>query len=1296
MDDFDLSICIGGVDENDLIVDLNNTFVHLSQRPVSIIQSAGQKIIFGLNDQGKPEGFWFAPKSTWLKFLHDNDNPICCYIYDVTPNMRNMLVINTAEEFEEFDKKYSNYWPNLDYLSFDFRGYQLGGEDSDLRINIVATRDIDKEWKEAEFTPGETYFDAAARLGMIFTTQDATKNCKHYVNHPEWVEFFRYKIWDDITPHHDGIIINDWANNSAGMKYFWYQMLNFSSGCIWNQQGLLDIILIKTKKTPTKWIDSDSISKNIDQNTLFKKIKESSQPETTFIHLSTQPLPIMQNSTQQFMFGWNIFGRPTGLWIAPKEEWLTFNDKNNLDVCCYLYDVKPIMSHILYINSTADFKKFDKKYGNYWPNLEFITRDRNQNVVDTIKKPEFNLVATRHANQELSAAEILPDETLYDKLIRLGMIFTTPEDAIKGCKHYTDHPEYITLFKYKNWDEVTRDYDGIMINNWDKNREGMKYFWYQSWDLSSGCIWNAQGIRDVIQTTIKRTPTEWIGGVDENVIIENLKTSIRPENMFVHLSNEPIGKLTKTQQLYMLDGINFAGRPAGLWITHRDEWLTFRQSRDWSSCCYLYDVNTNMDQLLVINNATDFKKFDKKYSNYWPNLDYFNFIFTSYTSEGKRDGPQIIMNGIRNARNEFDAAEFHDDNESLYDSQLRLRMIFTTAEDAIRGCKQYSDNPKWIEFFRCKNWEEITLDYSGIVFNNWADNHEGMKYFWYQSIELSSGCIWNPAAVKEIIPSMIKKTPTDWEDFTIGGNETIKRTYIHSCKTPLKPMQIIRQRIMDGPNSMGKPDGFWISPGNDWIEYCTDNDMRQEDRYQYEVKLNDNVLIINTIDDFEKFDRKYSNYWPQLDKIGHDVNVSGDDLVKEFRKAGVLFTSTEDAIKGCSKYRGKNGSKNLIYYKYKNWAEVARDYAGIVFNNWANNTASMQYQWYHILDVSSGCIWDPAGIYEITLLSEKTGGLDNIIVNSPSQDQVISSLIPAEISECALYLGKKLHEPCASDKMVTKLAEVVGTTSEDPTTIVEKAKQITGKSSEKEAIIALIDKIGKSMVAREIAMVHKIKGPTSAALLSNTNIDATLQQWMIAFPEFFAYNFNMRDYASYSFRHGEVINSPDTLATIGVDELYTGKIDRPYTKAACVINSDVYNGPGKHWMALFVDMSVVNTTVEFFNSSGNAPAPEWINWLEKSRSMIENMGLKCKIVRVSTIRHQSSKSECGVYSLFYIWARLHNVPHSYFSKKVPDQVMFEFRQHIFADPTRPAMEKFNWTEYSNRTKIAWESESTQG
>lgn len=364
---------------------------------------------------------------------------------------------------------------------------------------------------------------------------------------------------------------------------------------------------------------------------------------------------------------------------------------------------------------------------------------------------------------------------------------------------------------------------------------------------------------------------------------------------------------------------------------------------------------------------------------------------------------------------------------------------------------------------------------------------------------------------------------------------------------------------------------------------------------------------------------------------------------------------------------------------------------------------------YHVVDgvhrlVSAYITNAPIRYCLYTAVDGKTGGSSTYINNhnAPAEkDTIIAKLIPEQISECALYLGKKPGEPCSSDGMVSAVGAVIGVNGK-PAEVITKAKEKLGCDTELCVLSKLENQLGREAVRREIRIVMKIRGPTDVKLLSNYDIDHTLQQWSNRFRDFFPYNFHMLNYTQYCFRDGEIINKPDTLATIQWKDLYMGKVPGApaggYRCCGCIINTDRYQGRGKHWMALFADARGKDVwTVEFFNSSGNAPAPEWINWMVKTRDQMEDIAkaegkrVKVEIVKVCDIRHQQSRTECGVYSLFYIWARLNGTPVEYFRKSpVPDQLMMEFRQHLFNDPNKIVTTKFDYNQYRQKVRLEWE------
>lgn len=294
------------------------------------------------------------------------------------------------------------------------------------------------------------------------------------------------------------------------------------------------------------------------------------------------------------------------------------------------------------------------------------------------------------------------------------------------------------------------------------------------------------------------------------------------------------------------------------------------------------------------------------------------------------------------------------------------------------------------------------------------------------------------------------------------------------------------------------------------------------------------------------------------------------------------------------------------------------------------------------------------------------------------KDATISKLVPDKVGDCPGGV-------CMSRDVEIKIIDLLSVDSIDEAIKTQKC------DSESCLLESLKPKLGEQVVKSELAMLTRT-GPTDNALLSNVHIDSCMQWFARRFPGFFPYNFNMRNYIDYSYVNRRVIERPDTLATIRLLSLLNGAHNgTKYTTAACVINDDVYQGPGTHWMALFMDARKDPIVLEFFNSSAGAPHASWINWLTKNKAELTAAGRNVTITRVDEIRHQHSVTECGVYSLFYIYSRLRGVPARYFIENpVPDQIMFEFRQHLFGGEKGVVDGKFEWTEYTKAVNVKWE------
>lgn len=127
----------------------------------------------------------------------------------------------------------------------------------------------------------------------------------------------------------------------------------------------------------------------------------------------------------------------------------------------------------------------------------------------------------------------------------------------------------------------------------------------------------------------------------------------------------------------------------------------------------------------------------------------------------------------------------------------------------------------------------------------------------------------------------------------------------------------------------------------------------------------------------------------------------------------------------------------------------------------------------------------------------------------------------------------------------------------------------------------------------------------------------------------------------------------------------TDIVDKGYQYMGCVLNTDSYEGGGKHWVVLFVD--IPKKTFEYFDSVGNPNIiDDVIKWMKKARASVSendpNEFSKWKEAPFNRFRHQKDNYDCGVFSLFYIIKRMEGIPYSTFHSK-NDALTDEFMRH---------------------------------
>jgi hypothetical protein len=259
-------------------------------------------------------------------------------------------------------------------------------------------------------------------------------------------------------------------------------------------------------------------------------------------------------------------------------------------------------------------------------------------------------------------------------------------------------------------------------------------------------------------------------------------------------------------------------------------------------------------------------------------------------------------------------------------------------------------------------------------------------------------------------------------------------------------------------------------------------------------------------------------------------------------------------------------------------------------------------------------------------------------------------------SECALGV-EKVKGDCFDDTVINKIVGAIEQAS-NMKDVKEELK------CETNTCVLESNVVSNTLTKQELFESKKALKPVgpsnSTALLDNNNIDNVLFNLTGVFKKFRHMHFQMIDFA------GDGKSVPPT--ELGKLDMVADVINNKYDTFGVVINTDVRTGGGIHWFALFCDFRKPSYTVEYFNSSGNPPVLQIQEWMAKTVNQIKGAGYENvrKVVLRGLQHQQDSETECGPYSLYYIWKRLNGVsPMQFQNTRVEDNTMIEFRKHLF-------------------------------
>lgn len=260
-------------------------------------------------------------------------------------------------------------------------------------------------------------------------------------------------------------------------------------------------------------------------------------------------------------------------------------------------------------------------------------------------------------------------------------------------------------------------------------------------------------------------------------------------------------------------------------------------------------------------------------------------------------------------------------------------------------------------------------------------------------------------------------------------------------------------------------------------------------------------------------------------------------------------------------------------------------------------------------------------------------------------------------SECARHRVGECGV-CSDKTLIDYYKHILGPdTPQSDDEIVNLVKSKLGVRYESEIFRhpSIVSNLGHKECKKVLKKYFKAEGPRFGDdLLNNFNIDDTLEMLSSNSEQLFGRKFKHIGFQMIDFQdtYGELNN-------LNLDEL----MSQGYDSMACVLNTDVSSGRGKHWFCIFSDLANKNAgkyVIELFNSSGNGPQDQLISWINTL-----NQRHPCTIKLALSRRLQSSRTECGVWCLAYIYWKLRGQDNQTFEKYMTDKVMLELRNFLF-------------------------------
>jgi hypothetical protein len=124
-------------------------------------------------------------------------------------------------------------------------------------------------------------------------------------------------------------------------------------------------------------------------------------------------------------------------------------------------------------------------------------------------------------------------------------------------------------------------------------------------------------------------------------------------------------------------------------------------------------------------------------------------------------------------------------------------------------------------------------------------------------------------------------------------------------------------------------------------------------------------------------------------------------------------------------------------------------------------------------------------------------------------------------------------------------------------------------------------------------------------------------------------------------------------------------IQKKITKIGIIFNTDTHDKPGKHWIALFIDLD--KKFIFYFDSNGTKMPKQIKVLINRVEQQAQHENIILKVDDNEGFTHQYNDGQCGMYALYFIIELLkENKTYNYFkTKRIKDATMKKYRTIYF-------------------------------